>query len=192
MVKKNRFVVLLGSVALLMIAGCTPKPASVEVQPGQGRLGAAGETLALQATVRDAAGKDLAGQAIEWSSSNPEVATVSDGIVTAVKSGTATIAAKAGAASGQAEIVVAIASAIEVMPTELSVAVGAVSPVTVTVRNEDSQPIEGAALVYETSDPAVASVDGMGQVTGVAAGTATVTVKAGAASAAVAVTVTAQ
>ncbi len=55
----------------------------------------AGQTLQLSARLLDANGDSLSGRAVTWSSSNPAVATVSAGRVTAVAAGTTTISAGA-------------------------------------------------------------------------------------------------
>ena len=52
-----------------------------------------GESAALVATVKP---DDATDKAVTWSSSDPEVATVEDGVVTAIKEGTATITVSAG------------------------------------------------------------------------------------------------
>src|SRR5690606_20222283 len=64
---------------------------SVEVTPGTLSL-VAGSSGSLSAVVRDDEGSRLAGRSVTWRSSSQEVATVdSDGRVTAVAPGTATI-----------------------------------------------------------------------------------------------------
>jgi len=55
----------------------------------------AGQTLQLGAHLVDANGDSLSGRAVSWSSSNPAVATVAAGRVTAVGAGTTTLAASA-------------------------------------------------------------------------------------------------
>jgi len=67
-----------------------------------------GETAEAVATPRDAAGNVIAGQSATWTSSAPQVATVSpSGVVTAVSPGTTAIAATVGGASGEAMFFVA-------------------------------------------------------------------------------------
>lgn len=54
----------------------------------------AGETLeALTATVKEASGSDISGAAVTWTSSNETVATIADGVITALKGGETTITA---------------------------------------------------------------------------------------------------
>lgn len=67
--------------------------ASVTVTPNPATV-SAGQTLALSAKVRDANGLDLGSRPITWSSTAPQVATVSaEGIITGVAPGTTTIIA---------------------------------------------------------------------------------------------------
>lgn len=69
-------------------------------------------TLALNAAAFDADGKAVAGQAFNWSSSSPLIATVSStGVVTGVSAGVATITAAVGTIVGQTTISVAPSAA---------------------------------------------------------------------------------
>ena len=81
-------------------------PASVTVTPSDTTL-SVGSKILLRATVQDAAGHEL-NDGVTWSSSNPSVATVVSGFVTAVQAGPqpATITATSGGAHGSASIAV--------------------------------------------------------------------------------------
>ena len=77
--------------------------ATVEISPADGSV-SLGRTLQLTATVRDAAGTELAGRTVIWSSSNPQVLTVDTaGMTTGRSLGsaivTATVEGKAGMGS---------------------------------------------------------------------------------------------
>jgi len=77
-------------------------PASVVATPELAFLGV-GDTLRVRASVRDQFGNDIVGQAINFTTANPEIATVNSiGTVTAVGIGTARIVAEA---SGKADTV---------------------------------------------------------------------------------------
>ncbi|MCM1035141.1 MAG: Ig-like domain-containing protein, partial [Paludibacter sp.] len=78
-------------------------------------------TVAMVATVTPANSTDI----VEWISSNPEVATISlSGVITALKEGTTTITAKAGAVSATCELTVTAPVAIScAKATELAAAV---------------------------------------------------------------------
>ena len=63
----------------------------------------AGQTATLSATVSP---DDATDKTIVWTSSNVEVAAVADGVITALKVGTATITAKSGDKSATCEVTV--------------------------------------------------------------------------------------
>ncbi|MEW5931019.1 MAG: Ig-like domain-containing protein [Gemmatimonadota bacterium] len=84
----------------------TPPPAvaTVTVSPGSAKI-EEGETVQLRATARDAAGNVLTGRTVTWSTSNPEVATVSaTGLVRGVKKGRVTITATVEGKTGTAQV----------------------------------------------------------------------------------------
>ena len=69
----------------------------------------AGDTTALTVALTDVGGSPLTGAAVAWNSSDESVATVStEGIVTGVAAGAATISADASAGRGSAELVVLV------------------------------------------------------------------------------------
>ncbi len=69
--------------------------ASVAIQPTSAQV-AVGQTVQLQATALDSAGKPLSGRLFTWSSSDPTIATVdSSGLVSGVKVGTVAVRAAA-------------------------------------------------------------------------------------------------
>lgn len=76
----------------------------VEVSPSTDTMEAGG-TQPLTATVRNVVGTPLAGQTINWGTSDPAVGTVDGaGVVTAVAAGAATITATSGARTGSAAL----------------------------------------------------------------------------------------
>lgn len=137
-----------------------------------------GETLELFYKLEPS---DATTQGVVWASDNTDVATVDeDGIVTAVKAGTATITVSV---KGQPEIkatctITVKSSTIAVTKLTLSessveVSVGKTLPLTCTIEPTNATNRE---LVWSTSDETIASVDAQGVVTGVKAGTVTITV----------------
>lgn len=136
--------------------------------------------VTLTATINGVA---AAGSSATWSTSDKSVATVENGIVTAVAVGTATITAKANGVSKTCTITVKKPS-ISVSPKSVTIKKGKTANLTVTVRPSSGTP------TYTTSKKSVATVSDKGVITGVAAGTATITVKCNGASATVEVTVT--
>lgn len=84
-----------------------PVVTAVRVTPDTTVLRELGGTVELQATARDAAGREISGVTFSWSSSRSEVAAAgSGGTVTARANGGATITAEADGVSGSARILV--------------------------------------------------------------------------------------
>ena len=137
-----------------------------------------GETLELFYKLEPS---DATTQGVVWASDNTDVATVDeDGIVTAVKAGTATITVSV---KGQPEIkatctITVKSSAIAVTKLTLSessaeVSIGKTLTLSCTIEPTDATNKE---LVWSSSDETIATVDAQGVVTGVKAGTVTITV----------------
>lgn len=147
----------------------TPNPASVTV----------GATRALAATARDAAGTETAAT-FTWQSANEAVATVSSmGVVMGVAVGATTVTATtANGVAGQVTVNVVMPSAPATVTIALndprSIPVGFTKPAFPTVRDADNVTLNGVTLTWTTSDPAIATVDGLGYITGVSPGTVTV------------------
>lgn len=146
-----------------------------------------GETLTLTATVSP---DDATDKTVTWSTSDASVATVANGVVTALAPGTATITAKAG--DKEATCVVTVekkviaVSGIALDQTAATLTEGETLTLKATVSPDDAT---DKTVTWSTSDASVATVaDGV--VTAVAAGTATITAKAGEHSATCVVTVT--
>ena len=71
-------------------------PAAITISPPGAATIPSGTTATLTAAVTTSDGRALTGAAVVWSSSNPTVATVAGGVVTAIKVGTTTITATSG------------------------------------------------------------------------------------------------
>ncbi|HEU5186841.1 MAG TPA: Ig-like domain-containing protein, partial [Gemmatimonadaceae bacterium] len=84
-----------------------PAPvASVQVSPTTANV-EVGQTVQLNATLRDSVGNTLTGRTITWASTNPAVASVSStGLVTGVAAGTTTVSATSENQSGTATVTV--------------------------------------------------------------------------------------
>ena len=155
-----------------------------------------GASAQLTATVKP---DNATNKTVSWDSSDNSVAKVSDGKVTALKAGTATITATAGDISSLITVTVAdvpvpvtsvSVSGDGVSGGKLSLKSGASVQLTATVKPDNAT---DRKVTWTSSDSSVANVMGTGVVTaGSKAGKATVTATAGGVSASVEVTVEAQ
>jgi hypothetical protein len=121
-----------------------------------------------------------ANQAVEWKSEDEAVATVSGGVITAVAVGTTKVIATSIADPSQsATVTVTVTpsttavSSIEVNATEVELIVGEERWVEATALPETALNKE---VEWESSNTAIATVDDIGMIRGIAIGTATVTV----------------
>lgn len=136
-----------------------------------------GKTVALTATVTPDTATD---KTIKWTTSNKNVATVStDGVVTAVAAGTATITATAADDSGvKATCKITVTNPVikvtrvTLNKTTASVVKGKTLTLTATVTPTNAT---NKNVTWKSSNTKIATVDGNGKVTAVAAGTATIT-----------------
>lgn len=142
------------------------------------------ETATIKATVAPA---DATDKTVTWTVAPEGVVSVKDGVVTALKSGTATITAKAGDKTATCKVTVTNPATAIAIDETASVLVGAEKALTVTTDPADADEL---TYTWTSSKPEVATVTN-GVVTGVAAGEAVITVKAGALEASCTVTVTA-
>src|SRR5438034_116429 len=146
--------------------------ASVTVTPPSASV-PAGQTVQLTATLKDANGNVLTGRTVTWASNNTTVATVnSNGLVTTKVAGSATITATSEGQSGTAAITVTpvpVAS-VTVTPASAGVAVGSTVQLTATPKDANGNPLTGRVVTWQSSNNAIASVNGSGLVSGGAAG----------------------
>ena len=113
------------------------------------------------------------------------------GLVTAAGNGEATVTASAGEASGSAVVTVtqSVASVVVSPSTDELTALGETVQLTAEAFDGNGHAVTGAEFSWESSDPAVATVDGSGLVTGVAEGVAMITASSGGTTQSAAVTV---
>lgn len=112
-----------------------------------------------------------------WSSADPKIVTVSDkGVITSVAPGTTNVVARVGDVQGACEVHVSIQSIsrLELRPVTALVRVGDAQRFVVTAFGADGLPLPEVSAAFESSDPAVASVEPSGVATGHKAGAATI------------------
>ena len=129
---------------------------------------------------------------VTWESSNTAVATVADGVVTAVGTGTATITVTTADGNYTATCAITVkipVSGVTLNPTSTALVVGNTKQLTATVAPANA---DDSTLVWTSGNAKVATVDQNGLVTAVGAGTTTITATAGGKSATCTVTVTAK
>ena len=167
-------------------------PNTIVVTPASANLNAIGSTVQLGATVRDANNNIFSGASISWSSNNPFVASISStGLVTARGGGTTTITATSGGRTATATItVVQLPNTIIITPSSATlVAIGETVQLRATVKDEKAQTVPGASVTWQSSNPAVISVNSSGLVTARGNGTATITATSGGRAATATITV---
>lgn len=148
---------------------------SVSVNPVSAILDI-GETAILTAIVSPS---DATDKTVTWTSSNPSVVTVSNGTITTVGEGSATITATAGGKSGTCQVTVnkkvIEVSSVELDRTNVILNPGKTISIIVTIKPDDATDNN---VTWESSDKNVVTVDG-GNITAVQCGTATITATVG-------------
>ena len=136
-----------------------------------------GLTTPLQVQTLDADGASLSGRVVTWQSSNSAVATVSSqGSVTALAVGAATISATSEGRTGQVAITVTLppVQTIAVTPALDTLGVGTERQHSAVLRDADGLVLTGRVLVWSSNNVAIASVSSAGVVSGVSPGTVTI------------------
>lgn len=179
--------VLFAAIAILNLVGCdnavvAPTPVVPVVTAVSLNVAAAqievGRTINITPTVKDQRDSVLTGKTITWSSSNTPVATVSNGVVTGVTKGQATITALVEGKIATATIFVTDASVSTVTLTASvpsTFFVGQTVQATATPRDINNNVLNTYAVTWSSSNPAVANVTSTGLITAVSAGVSTIT-----------------
>jgi uncharacterized protein YjdB len=137
-----------------------------------------GEVAQLTAEPVDARGLAVVGRPVMWSSSRPNVATVSgSGVVAAVSVGTAVITATVDGKSGVAAVTVASApvTSVAVSPSSATLVVGQTLELEAQPRDAGGHALIGRAVTWSSNQPNIVTVASSGIVAAVSPGTATVT-----------------
>ncbi len=188
---------LISALISITLAGCGgggdtpagPDPAivtSVALDQTTVSLTSVGATTTLAATARNASGTLVTAASYSWATSEPSVATVSNGLITSVGTGTAVVTVTASpSASGatvtaQATVTVTQEPAtMTLTPTTATIVRGATQALTVAVADARGVAIPAPTVAWTTSAPSITTVSTAGVVTGVAVGSATVTATLG-------------
>ena len=170
--------------ALALLSACveanTVTPVALltlTVAPQTVSLDAIGDTARFTATVRDQHGHQVVGGTVEWTASDPAVASVNgSGLVRAAGNGTAMISATSDSATGTAMVAVAqVAASVTVTPGNVQFAsLGRSAQLTGTVHDANGHTLAGAGVTWSSADTSVATVDASGLVRPVADGRASI------------------
>ena len=175
-------------VAAAILCACGKSPTDVEdrapitrvvVTPTSITL-VVGASAVLSAVVKDSAGAAV-DTTVTWSVDDPAIAMVSsDGVVTAVGVGTATVTARADTASATASVTVTSNEGLtlQVSPGSLEFFLPETRQLAAIVRDAGGYVVV-SAVTWTSSDPTVVEVDGSGNLTGVAPGSASIVAAAG-------------
>jgi uncharacterized protein YjdB len=136
-----------------------------------------GSSTPLKATVQDLTGSLLPDASVIWTVKDPQVATVSSsGVVSALAVGSTQVAASSGGRSGLATITVQrppVANVV-VHPAQVEALAGAHAQLSAAAYDAGNTVLADRQIAWSSSNERVATVDGTGLVTAIAAGTATI------------------
>ena len=151
-----------------------------------------GRTMQAAATPLDANGNPLTGRPLAWQSSNPSVATINNsGVIAGYVAGQTTISVICDGkiASQKITVVTSEPYSLTIIPSSAQVLSGGSAQLSAEVRDQFGNLITGRTITWSSSASTVASVNGLGVVTGVSTGSATVRATTGAVAGTSAVTV---
>jgi len=156
--------------------------AAVAIAPANPSV-TAGQTLQLTGQAQDGQGKPLADRRVSWSSSDEDIARVaSDGTVTGVAKGSATITATAEGKSSSTRVTVIEATvpvaAVTLVPAARTLKVGETTTWSASARDARGKELADRTVSWSSTAPQVAGVNGNGLITALAPGTAEIRVTA--------------
>ncbi len=109
-----------GTVSASVVIAVSQEPDDIDLSRASATLTSPGEIVRITATVRDANGHVISSAAVDWSSSNPSVATVSNsGLVRAVSNGSTRITARSDGVS----VTMAVTVKIDILAIERQILV---------------------------------------------------------------------
>ena len=169
---------LVAAIALgtLACSGTTEPPrvpvATVTVNPSAATL-MVGAKASLSATPLDAAGQALSGRSVQWSSTNPAVASVTQsGEVTGLAPGgpVSITATSEGKGATSSVMVLPPVASVRMTPASVSVIEGSTSQLTAAPLDGAGNVLTDRTVTWLSSNPAIASVSASGLVSAVAVG----------------------
>ena len=168
-----------------------PVPTKVAISPASAAFRSIGDTARMIVTVSDQYGQAMGDVGVVWNSSDTAVAAVTEGLVTAVGNGSATLTATAGSATASAEVAVeqSVAEVAVAPATHTLVAFGDTARFVAEARDGNGHAVTGAEFVWSVNDESIVTVDTGGLVTAAANGSAQVTATSGSQTASAEVTV---
>ena len=154
-----------------------PVPTTVAISPTSAAFPAIGDSVRLITTVSDQYGQAMTDVAVVWNSSDTSVATVTEGLVTAVGNGNATVTATAGPVTASAEVAVdqLVAELVVSPATHTLVAIGDTVRFVAEARDGNGHEVTSAEFVWSSDDESVVTVNAGGLATAAANGSAQVT-----------------
>lgn len=169
------------AVALLTLVSACKKVERIEVEPKQLSFTEANKKEQLKASAVTADGKPVDGVKFEFSSSDPQVATVdANGTVVAVKSGSASVEVKGAEKSAKVPVEISIPGAIVLKGGPIALTgIGTTATIDAQVQDDAGRPVQGAAVEFTSADANIAEVGG-NTVTAKGAGTTQITATSGA------------
>ena len=159
----SEFTVAPGAVSKVSV---TPNPVAM----------VSGDKQTLAVSAQDASGTVLTVHNVVWASSNTQVATVSDGELTAQGGGTASITATVDGVSGSTSVTVTRPPVGLVSVAPATITVGQKLRLTATVTDTRGNVVTDREVTWSVPNNSIASINAStGEVTGVAPGSVTVT-----------------
>jgi uncharacterized protein YjdB len=187
--------VILSALVLLIACEATSttesEAISIEITPASLSI-VVGAARPLSARVLDASGAPIGDARVFWSSEHPSIAVVTaDGIVTGVAPGNTQIAASMNGTSAVVPVSVSRlpVSLVRINPASANMLVGGSVALTVQALDAAGGVVPGLSAAWQSSHPAIASVNTKGVVTAIAPGSATLTATVAGLSGVAAVTV---
>jgi len=155
----------------------TPQVASIVVTPATSTLSLNAQ-IPLQAEVHDGSGAVVSGASVTWTVQDPKIVSVSAaGVVTGLALGSSQVAANALGKSGIATITVTRTPVANVvlLPNRIDATVGSTTQLSAMAYDGSGNALTDRAIIWSSSNQAVATVNATGAVLAVAPGTSTIT-----------------